>query len=130
MYIRFAVSSIDNESGRGLGIFHAAFNLASAGQLYVGEWEALYTARMWFCENLERPTRFTNSKRLYYRKPRRAICWFKNTASEHIARARVLVEIVRNHDIEVRMLKADRVGYVVYEDEYQVAAEPFADTVC
>ncbi len=24
-------------------------------------------------------------------------------------------------------LKTDRVGYVVYEDEYQVVAEPFAD---
>jgi hypothetical protein len=28
----------------------------------------------------------------------------------------------------VRTLKAKRVGYVVYEDEYQIVAEPFADT--
>lgn len=28
----------------------------------------------------------------------------------------------------MRTLKAKRVGYVVYEDEYQIVAEPFADT--
>jgi len=26
------------------------------------------------------------------------------------------------------MLKADRVGYIVYEDDFQIVAEPFADT--
>ena len=30
----------------------------------------------------------------------------------------------------MRTLKAKRVGYVVYEDEYQIVAEPFADTEC
>ncbi len=30
----------------------------------------------------------------------------------------------------MRTLKAKRVGYVVYEDEYQVVAEPFADMNC
>jgi hypothetical protein len=39
-----------------------------------------------------------------------------------------MVAILQNHGIPVRMLKADRIGYVVYEDEYQVVAEPFADT--
>jgi hypothetical protein len=28
------------------------------------------------------------------------------------------------------MLKAQRVGYVVYEDKYQVVAEPFSDMTC
>ena len=51
---------------------------------------------------------------------------------QHIDRGwiRGLVAILQNHGIPVRMLKADRVGYVVYEDEYQVVAEPFADTQC
>jgi hypothetical protein len=130
MYIRFAVSKIDDDSGRGAGIFQAAFDLESSGLLYPGEWEALHFTRMWFNENLERPSRFTNSKPPYYRKPSKAICWFKDSACEHIARARILIEIVRNHDVEVRTLITGRVGYVVYEDLYQVAAEPFADTKC
>lgn len=130
MYIRFAVSRIDDDSGRGLGIFQAAFGLERGGFLYPGECEALESTRAWFNENLERPSRFTNSKPPYYRKPRKAICWFKDSASRHIAKARILVEIVRNHDIEVRTLLTSRAGYIVYEDCYQVAAEPFADTKC
>jgi hypothetical protein len=66
----------------------------------------------------------------FYRKKNKAICWFKHTASEHLARVRELAAILDNHGVPVRTLKAKRVGYVVYEDEYQIVAEPFADTEC
>lgn len=33
------------------------------------------------------------------------------------------------HGIEVEVLHTERPGYVVYEDEYQVAAEPFTETL-
>jgi hypothetical protein len=35
------------------------------------------------------------------------------------------VAILENHGIFVKMLKADRVGYVGYEDKYQIVVEPF-----
>lgn len=38
--------------------------------------------------------------------------------------------MLENHGVAVRMLKADRVGYVVYEDDYQIVAEPFSDVLC
>ena len=75
-------------------------------------------------------TRFTASKGPFYRKKSRALSWFKDSAREHIAQARNLAAILQNHCVPVRMLKTDRVGYVVYEDEYQVVAEPFADVLC
>jgi len=81
-------------------------------------------------ENLEKPTRFTASKPPFYRKRSRAISWFKDSATEHLARVRELVLILETHGVPVRMLKAQRVGYVVYEDEYQVVAEPFSDMTC
>ena len=34
--------------------------------------------------------------------------------------------ILQNHGVFVDMLKTDRVGYVVYEDKFQVVTEPFA----
>jgi hypothetical protein len=34
--------------------------------------------------------------------------------------------MLENHGVSVQMLKTERVGYVVYEDEYQIVAEPFA----
>jgi hypothetical protein len=66
--------------------------------------------------------------RQFYRKKSAAISWFKDTAHEHLARVRELVVILEHHGVPVRMLKADRVGYVVYEDEFQIVAQPFADT--
>jgi len=111
-------------------VFHAVWNLRDAGKLYPHEEEHHDSIRWWFSGNLERPTRFTASKPPFYRKKSRAISWFKDSATEHVARVRGLVAILETHGVPVRMLKAQRVGYVVYEDEYQVVAEPFADTTC
>ena len=130
MYLRFVVADIDEDSERRLGVFHAVGNLRRQGKLYAYEEDIHDSIRQWFNENLERPTRFTASKPPFYRKKNRALCWFKDSAREHIARVREFVVILQNHGAPVHMLKADRVGYVVYEDEYQVAAEPFADIEC
>jgi|ERR1700689_1892020 hypothetical protein len=130
MYLRFVVADIDEDSERALGVFHAVRYLRDAGKLYPYEEDQHDMVRWWFNENLEKPTRFTASKPPFYRKKNKAICWFKHTASEHLARVRELAAILDNHGVPVRTLKAKRVGYVVYEDEYQIVAEPFADTEC
>lgn len=129
MYLRFVVADRDEDSERALGVFHAVWNLCDAGKLYAHEEEHHDSVRWWFHENLENPTRFTGS-RPFYRKKSRAISWFKDSATEHLARARELVAILETHGVPVHMLKAQRVGYSVYEDEYQVVAEPFSDMTC
>jgi hypothetical protein len=126
MYLRFVVADIDEDSGKELGVFQAVYNLRDGGNLYEHEEEHLALVRRWFNDNLEKPTRFTASKPPYYRKPKKAISWFKDSAVEHLAHIRDLVAILQNHGISVQMLKTDRVGYVVYEDDYQIVAEPFA----
>jgi hypothetical protein len=128
MHLRFVVAKKDRESARALGIFHAFAYLWQDGELYPYEEEQHDLIRQWFNEHLERPTRFTASKPPFYRKPRRAICWFKDSAREHLNWAWWMVAMLENHQIPVKMLKAERVGYVVYEDEYQIVAEPFAET--
>ena len=130
MYLRFVVADIDEDSERALGVFHAVRYLRDAGKLCAYEEDQHDMVRCWFNENLEKPTRFTASKPPFYRKQNKAISWFKHTASEHLARVRDLAAILDNHGVPVRTLKAKRVGYVVYEDEYQIVAEPFADTEC
>jgi len=130
MYLRFVVADIDEDSERALGVFHAVRYLRDAGKLYAYEEDQHDMVRWWFNENLEKPTRFTASKPPFYRKQNKAISWFKHTASEHLARVRELAAILDDHGVPVRTLKAKRVGYVVYEDEYQIVAEPFADTEC
>jgi hypothetical protein len=75
---------------------------------------------------LEQPTRFTAAKPPYNRKQPRTISWFKDSAHEHISPVREHLAILAQHGIAVRMLKTDQVGDIVYEDEYQIVAEPFA----
>jgi hypothetical protein len=126
-YLRFVVADIHDNSGKELGVFHAVLGLREAGKLAEHEEELHDLTRQWFNDNLEKPTRFTASKPPFYRKPNKAISWFKNNAKDHLAHIRDLVAILQNHGIAVRMLKTDRVGYVVYEDEFQIVAEPFTN---
>ena len=130
MYLRFAIEKRNVDSGRGIGIFHAAVNLRSSSALEQWEYEVLCELLHWFDQNLEKPDRFTASKPPYYRKQPKAISWFKDTAIEHIDRTRQMVVILERHGLTVQTHRAERVGYVVYEDEFQVVAEPFSDVVC
>lgn len=36
-----------------------------------------------------------------------------------------VADIVRRHDYPVEVVQTERAGYVVYEDEWQIVAEPF-----
>ncbi len=56
------------------------------------------------------------------------ISWFKDTAQTHIGKMREMVALLEHHDVSVRMIKTMRPGYVVYEDEFQIVAVPFADS--
>ena len=49
---------------------------------------------------------------------------------EHISKMREMAAILESHGQAVRMLKADLVGYVVYEDDWQIVAEPFSEINC
>ncbi|SNS27544.1 hypothetical protein SAMN05421770_101300 [Granulicella rosea] len=129
MYVRFVVPELDSESEREQGIFQAIVRLHEDGDLSPEERERLEVLRDWFNNWLDKPARFTASKPPYYRKQQRAISWFKDSAKAHIAVVFEMVAILRHHGIHVTMLKAERVGYVVYEDDYQIVAEPFADTL-
>ena len=55
------------------------------------------------------------------------MCWFKASATEHIAKIYQMVYILEQSGVYVRVNKTRHPGYIVYEDEHQVVAEPFAD---
>ena len=56
--------------------------------------------------------------------PTLAVDW-EQLASDTAARVEQLVE-ANGHVVEI--IREERIGYVVYEDEAQVVAEPFANT--
>jgi hypothetical protein len=126
MYLRFVVAEIDQDSSRELGVFHALGKLRNQGALDKHEEETEDEVHKWFDKHLKKPGRLTTAKPPYYRKQNKAISWFKDTAQDHLAHIRRLVQILEHHGVSVRMLRTDRVGYVVYEDEFQIVAEAFA----
>lgn len=129
MFIRFVVDEKGEESLVPVGIFNALGKLEDSGVLDEAESALAKQHYRWFKDNLKTPTKFTRSKsKAPYRKKRKAISWFKDTATEHLRRIRDICAILEHRDVRVRMLTTDRPGYILYEDEFQVAAEPFADT--
>jgi hypothetical protein len=126
MFIRFVTPQIDRASGQRQGLFQAAKTLRETGALNGPDHEHLEYLRSWFNERLETPTRLAVSSRPH--KKAQAISLFKDTATEHIAKMRELQEILERYGIGVQMIRAKRLGYVLYEDEFQVAAYPFNDT--
>jgi hypothetical protein len=130
VYLRFAIATKDEDSGRGLGIFHAAGDLRDRGELESWEADYLSDLRGWFNQHLDKPDRFTASKPPFYRKQSKAIAWFKDTALDHIEKVREMASILERHGVNVTTFRTERVGYVVYEDEFQIVAEPFSDIPC
>ena len=126
MFVRFVVKFLDPDSGRRQGLFQAAWKLRDSGRLNAADWRRLERIRDWFNENLEKPARLSLSARP--NRKAQAISWFKSTAAEHIDKMRQLQRVLETHGIAVEMIRTRRPGYVLYEDDFQVAAYPFSDT--
>ncbi|WP_353570712.1 hypothetical protein [Candidatus Albibeggiatoa sp. nov. BB20] len=122
MFIRFVIAKTDEHSFRPKGLFAAMEILVEQNQLYeyeIGHKDALYN---WFRKNLRAPrVQSAHTKPL-------AISWFKDSASKHIAKMRQYGQILEAHDIHVQQIITERLGKIVYEDKFQIAAIPFSDT--
>lgn len=127
MFLRFVTAEVDADSGVRAGVFVAAYRLWHGDRLPDYEDERLGELILWFNRNLRRPNRFSRSSRRS--RPGSAVCWFRPTAREHLARAHELAAILEENGVLVWRIKAPKVGYVVYEDEHQVVAEPVSDMI-
>lgn len=127
MFVRFVIHENHEDSGRRQGIFQAVFDLEHAGVLLQHEQQQYDEIYEWFRFNLKKPKSFSRSSKPHAKNV--ALSWYKDSAVEHIAKTQGLVEILRAHGVAVDLLRTDRPGYIVYEDSYQVAAEPFRETV-
>jgi len=126
MFTRFVVHDLDQDSGRRQGLFQALAKLDAEGRLVGYHRDAYLEVQTWFRLNLTSPASFARAGRPHPKKV--ALSWFKDSAIEHIRQMRRMSSILAEHDVEVHVLQTQRPGYVVYEDEHQVAAEPFSDT--
>lgn len=129
MYLRFVYAKQVEEMRSREGFFQAAGELANnplTDPLVVTRVDEL---RHWFADHLVRPERFSRRRsKGYYRKETKGLSWFKPSATDHIAKAFELKSILDEHGFAIEVIKEERIGYIVFEDEYQVVAEPFAET--
>ena len=128
-YIRFVLATRDRDSGVEAGLFELAHQLRDDTVLGTGDRETLRDALAWFDEHLGTPARFNRrTSKSHYRQSGKGIAWFRDTAADCIAQMHRIKLVLESHGHHVTMIREDRIGYVVYEDELQVVAEPFADT--
>jgi hypothetical protein len=118
-YVRFVIGREDEHSHVEQGIFQAAARALEWHDIAGSDADELNELRGWFSENLERPTSFGRNKL------RRGICWFKTGSAEHISRIWKMVRILERNGIYVKKITTDKPGYLIYEDEWQLVAEPF-----
>lgn len=129
MYLRFVALTTNHESHVRDGVFAAAWRLRQNPELPPEDEAQLRVHLAWIDENMRMPTRFNRTKsKARDRRAARGISWFKDTAGDHIDRVRRIAEILDRHGIPIETVTTDRPGYIVYEDEHQIVAEPFRDT--
>ena len=123
MFIRFISGEIDEYSHAPAGLFSAALDLLWSDELPDYEFETLKEAKEWFDRYMASPFDYLDYNPRY--DP--AICWFKSTAHEHLGRAWELVEILERNNILIWTIRSPRAGYIHYEDDVQVFAQPYGD---
>lgn len=120
-YVRFAAPSVDSDSHQEEGVFAAAYRLRDSGSLSEYEREEIRGQLRWFEDRLPEPTSFARASQ------KKGISWFKADAKECISRIWSIIAILKEHSLSIKKITTTQPGFVVYEDEFQIVAEPFRD---
>ena len=123
MYIRFVIDKYDDDSNEQQGLFQAVNDLLYDDRLSDEEEKEAKRIFKWFNKNLPVPKRFSRSSKSSAKSV--AISWFKPSAKEFIQQMQLFSSILYTHNIRTKIIKTRQPGYIVYEDEYQIVAQPF-----
>lgn len=113
-FLRFV---IEHPRAGKVGLFRSSRVIERPDALPTAAAEELRTVFRWFNHNLPVPSRM----------PRNAICWLRSDAAESLKRLRTLVDLYQLAGYPVWMQTTQTPGRVVYRDDYQIAAVPYAD---
>ncbi len=128
-FVRFILAERHPDSGLEDGLFGAAYARRDDSDVSEEDRHALNDCLEWFEKHVKVPGRFNRSKsKGYYRRATRRIAWFRDSATECIARMHRIKDVLEKNGHQVNVLYETRLGYIVYEDDVQVVAEPFSET--
>jgi hypothetical protein len=106
-----------------MGVFMAASELRDDVHTSEDDRKVIQSVIEWFNEHLPEPQRLSRSTRSHAHN--KAISWFRSTSVMHIDRMSSLVSVLKQYRYPVQIIRSTRPGYIVYEDEFQIVAEPF-----
>ncbi len=127
MLLRFRTGLTDITTGHPAGIFRAVSQVMDDPALPDYQHAHLAELLDWFYDELPIPHAFNRSTNSRYRNGM-AICWLRESATEHVSRMHEMRAILEQQDVFVEQVWTTRPGYVVYEDALQVVALPYAST--
>ena len=128
-YLRYVLIDKHPKSGSNEGLFSLAYRLREDPECDELDRSKLQEIMRWFDKHLLVPSRFSrSSSKGFYRRATKGISWFRDTSTECLTRMFELKRIFERRGYIVTFIQEERIGYVVYEDEHQVVAEPFKDT--
>ena len=118
MFVRFVTPSFDAVCQSELGLFHDCFEALDTLDRADWRYREIRSSVDWFNDHLDPPRRF--ARRLGRHTTRSGICWFRDTARDHITQARHLCWLLSEVDISTAELRARQLGRPVWEDAHQV----------
>ena len=124
MLLRFVISERDPRTGMPTGLLTVAYRLLRTDNLVASDDEALGCQLRWLEQHLPEPERFARKRNVSH-KYTHGVSWLKPEAGEALRRFHAIADVLRCNDLPVEILHTERPGYVVYQDAWQVVAEPF-----
>ena len=101
-----------------------AYQLLRSDNVLPTDEEQLAGHVQWIESHLPIPRRFARKKNVSH-KHTHGISWLKPHATEVMAHMYAVADIAGKYGYHVQILRTDRPGYIVHEDDWQVVAEPF-----
>jgi hypothetical protein len=120
--LRFVGPDIDPRTGQPTGLMTLAYELGDSGDINHADAMQLHAHLEWIQKTIPIPTRFAR-RRNGYHKETHGLSWVKAEAGEFVRHLHAIADILARYDTVV--VRTARPGYIVYEDDWQVVAEPF-----
>ncbi|RDZ26074.1 hypothetical protein [Lysobacter silvisoli] len=123
-FLRFVIPERDSRTGMPYGLLTIAYDRLHSGELSSDVEAQLREHVGWLERNLPIPDRFARKRNVSH-KNTLGLSWLKAEATLAVGHMHAVAGILRTYGYPVEMLVTARPGYVVYEDDQQIVAEPF-----